>query len=121
MWRANGNAHRGGAVGRLSSGPIVNAFGDSDYLRLDELLGAVHPSTAADDRSSWANERYFMVSHQLSELWVSQILVDLELALEFARVGDFDKAVACVARANAVLGLAITTLTALVHLAVHDV
>jgi tryptophan 2,3-dioxygenase len=94
----------------------VNAFGYSDYLRLDELLGAVHPSTAADDRSSWANERYFMVSHQVSELWVSQILVDLE----FARVGDFDKAVDRVARANAVLGLTITTLTALEHLAVDD-
>jgi tryptophan 2,3-dioxygenase len=120
MRRANSNAHRGGAVGRLSSGPIVNAFGYSDYLRLDELLGAVHPLTAADDRSSWADERYFMVSHQISELWVSQILIDLELAREFARVGDFDRAVDLVTRANAVLGLTITTLTALQHLAVDD-
>jgi tryptophan 2,3-dioxygenase len=98
----------------------VNAFGYSDYLRLGELLGAVQPLTAADDRSSWADERYFMVSHQISELWVSQILVDLELALEFARVGDFDRAVDRVTRANAVLGLTITTLTALQHLAVDD-
>jgi tryptophan 2,3-dioxygenase len=90
----------------------------ADYLRLDELLGAVHPLFAGDDRSSWADERYFLISHQISELWVSQILVDLELALEFARVADFDRAIDRLTRASAVLELTVTTLSALQHLAV---
>lgn len=96
----------------------MKAVGYSDYLRLGELLGAVHPLTSADDRSSWSDERYFIVNHQISELWVSQILVDLELAEVFARVGDFDRAVDRLSRANAVLELTITTLAALQHLGV---
>jgi tryptophan 2,3-dioxygenase len=85
------------------------------YLRLDELLGAVHPLSAADDRSSWADERYFIITHQICELWVSQILVDLDLALECARLADFDSAIDCLTRANAVLELTITTLSTLQH------
>jgi thioester reductase-like protein len=92
----------------------------ADYLRLDELLGAVHPLCAGDDLSSWADERYFMITHQVSELWVSQILVDLQLALEFARLADFDRAIDRLTRANAVLELTVTTLRALQHLAVDD-
>jgi thioester reductase-like protein len=92
----------------------------ADYLRLDELLGAVQPVSAGDNRSSWANERYFMICHQTCELWVSQILVDLEIALECARLADFDRAIDRVTRANAVLELIVTTLGALQHLAVDD-
>jgi non-ribosomal peptide synthase protein (TIGR01720 family) len=92
----------------------------ADYLHLDELLGAVQPLFAGDDRSSWGDERYFLIIHQISELWVSQILVDLELALEFARLADFDRAVDRLKRANAVLELTVTTLSGLQHLAVDD-
>jgi len=87
----------------------------ADYLRLDELLGAVHPVSAGDDRSSWANERYFIISHQICELWVSQILVDLDLALECARLADFDSAIDRLTRANALLELTVTTLSTLQH------
>jgi amino acid adenylation domain-containing protein len=92
----------------------------ADYLRLDQLLGAVEPLFADGDRSSWGDERYFLIIHQTSELWVSQILVDLELALESARLADFDRAVDRLKRANAVLELTMTTLSALQHLAVND-
>jgi tryptophan 2,3-dioxygenase len=92
----------------------------ADYLRLDELLGAVHPLCAGDDRSSWADERYFMIIHQVCELWVSQILVDLELALELARLEDFDRAIDRLTRANAVLERTVTTVSALEQLAVDD-
>jgi tryptophan 2,3-dioxygenase len=92
----------------------------ADYLRLDELLGAVQPLGGDSDRASRGDERYFMIIHQTAELWVSQIFVDLEVALEFARLGNFDKAIDRVKRANAVLELTVTTLTALQHLAVDD-
>ncbi len=92
----------------------------AEYLHLDELLGAVQPVCAGDDRSSWADERYFMITHQVSELWVSQILVDLEVALEFVRLADFDRAIDRLTRANAVLELMVATLSALQHLAVDD-
>jgi tryptophan 2,3-dioxygenase len=90
----------------------------ADYLHVDELLGAVQPLFGDGDRSVWADERYFLIIHQASELWVSQILVDIDLALESARHSDFDRAVDRVKRANALLELIVTTQKALEHLAV---
>jgi tryptophan 2,3-dioxygenase len=98
--------------------PGSNGLRYADYLHLNELLGAVHPLFGDDDRSCFADERYFLIIHQVSELWVSQILVDLELALEFARLADFDRAIDRLMRANAVLDLMVTTTSALQHLTV---
>jgi tryptophan 2,3-dioxygenase len=98
--------------------PGSNGLRYANYLHLNELLGAVHPLFGDDDRSCFADERYFLIIHQVSELWVSQILVDLELALEFARHSDFDRAVDRLRRANAVLDLTVTTTSALQHLTV---
>ncbi|PSR69464.1 non-ribosomal peptide synthetase, partial [Nocardia sp. MDA0666] len=90
----------------------------ANYLHLDELLGAVQPLFANGDRSAWSDERYFLIVHQTSELWVSQILMDLELALESARRAEFDRAIDRMKRANAVLELMMSTESALQHLAV---
>jgi tryptophan 2,3-dioxygenase len=90
----------------------------ANYLHLDELLGAVQPLFANGDRSAWSDERYFLIVHQTSELWVSQILMDLELALESARREEFDRAIDRMKRANAVLELMMSTESALQHLAV---
>jgi tryptophan 2,3-dioxygenase len=92
----------------------------ADYLHLDELLGAVQPLFGDGDRSARGDESYFLIIHQTSELWVSQILADLDVALECARLSDFDKAVDRLKRANAVLELTITTQSALQHLALDD-
>ena len=75
---------------------------------------------ADGDRSLWSDERYFLLIHQIAELWVSQILVDLGLALESARLADFDRAINRLKRANAVLELLLTTQSALQHLGVDD-
>jgi thioester reductase-like protein len=98
--------------------PGSNGLRYPDYLHLNELLGAVHPLFGDDDRSCFADERYFLIIHQVAELWVSQILVDLELAQECARLADFDTAIDCLMRANAVLDLTVTTTRALQHLTV---
>jgi thioesterase domain-containing protein/tryptophan 2,3-dioxygenase len=92
----------------------------AEYLHLDELLGAVQPLFGDGDRFARGDERYFLIIHQTCELWVSQILDDLELALESARLADFDRAVDRLKRANAVLELVVTTQSALQHLAVED-
>jgi tryptophan 2,3-dioxygenase len=92
----------------------------ADYLRLDELLGAIQPLFADGDRCAWGNERYFLIIHQVSELWVSQILADLEVALESARLADFDRAIERLKRANAAFELTLATQSALQHLAVDD-
>jgi amino acid adenylation domain-containing protein/thioester reductase-like protein len=92
----------------------------AEYLRLDELLGAVQPLFADGDHFAWSDERYFLVIHQTCELWVAQILVDLELALESARLADFDRAIDRLKRANAVLDLTVTTTSALQHLTVDS-
>ncbi|WP_139333094.1 tryptophan 2,3-dioxygenase family protein, partial [Mycobacterium sp. SP-6446] len=91
-----------------------------DYLHLDQLLDAVQPLFADGDRCAWGDERYFLIIHQTSELWASQILADLEVALEAARLADFDRAIERLKRANAVLELMLTTQGALQHLAVDD-
>jgi len=96
----------------------ANGLRYADYLNLNELLGAVRPLFGDDDRSCWSDERYFLVIHQVSEIWVSQILVDLELAVDFARLADFDRAIDRLMRANAVLDLIVTTTSALQHLTV---
>jgi tryptophan 2,3-dioxygenase len=92
----------------------------ADYLHLEELLDAIQPLFADGDRCAWGDERYFMIIHQVSELWVSQILADLEVALESARLADFDRAIDRLKRANAVFELTLTTQSALQHLAVDD-
>ena len=75
---------------------------------------------ADGDRSAWCEERYVLIIHQVSEPWVSQILVDLELALESARLTDFDRAIDRLTRANAMLELTVTTQSALQHLGADD-
>lgn len=100
--------------------PGADRLGYADYLHLDDLLDAVEPLFADGDRCAWGDERYFLIIHQISELWVSQILADLEVALEFARLADFDKAIVRLKRANAIFELTLSTQSALEHLAVDD-
>nr|WP_223273636.1 tryptophan 2,3-dioxygenase family protein [Nocardia cerradoensis] len=101
-----------------SEKPRKERLSYANYLHLDELLGAVQPLFANGDRCAYSDERYFLIVHQTSELWVSQILVDLELALESARRAEFDRAIDRMKRANAVLELMMSTESALQHLAV---
>jgi tryptophan 2,3-dioxygenase len=100
--------------------PAAERLRYADYMHLDELLDAVQPLFAEGDHCAWGDERYFLIIHQTSELWVSQILADLEVAMESARLADFDRAIDRLKRANAVLDLTLTTQGALQHLAVDD-
>jgi tryptophan 2,3-dioxygenase len=53
----------------------------SGYLRLPELLSAIRPLTPSHDRRTHSAEHFFIVAHQTSELWLRQVLVDLDVAV----------------------------------------
>ncbi len=52
----------------------------ASYINVPALLSSQKPMTAVDDHLTWGAERFFIVCHQTSELWASQILSDVEQA-----------------------------------------
>jgi len=56
----------------------------ASYLRLSNLLAAQDPTTPPDDSGTWVAERFFIVCHQTTELWLSQVLLELDLAARCA-------------------------------------
>jgi len=82
----------------------------ADYLHLDMLLGAQRP------RSDLHDEMLFIVIHQTKELWLKQILHEVELAIALLRTGDFGgalKALARVSRIQSVMTLSWDVLSTL--------
>ncbi|WP_024873940.1 tryptophan 2,3-dioxygenase family protein [Saccharomonospora piscinae] len=79
----------------------------SGYLRLGELLATVRPMTRAGDRRVYAAEHFFIVAHQATELWLKQVLLDLDCALGAASAPDRDleQAALGIQRAAAVMRL----------------
>ena len=87
-----------------------NAY--ADYLRLDELLQLQHPRSGS---ASATVERFFIVAHQASELWLKAVIEALdaaeeELGQESPHTG---RALAHVRRAVAALEAFRSSLTAL--------
>jgi tryptophan 2,3-dioxygenase len=95
---------------------MSRAGGYEEYVRLDAILGAPHPLTSPADAEVYAAERFFIVCHQVSELWVSQVCEDLRLAADLVARRELDRALLPVRRACAVLDLIIATLRDLAHL-----
>jgi len=56
----------------------------ASYLRLPNLLAAQDPTTPRDDAGTWVAERFFIVCHQTTELWLSQVLLELDHAARCA-------------------------------------
>jgi tryptophan 2,3-dioxygenase len=54
----------------------------SRYLRLPELLDLQEPLSADGSPRQEVAEHFFIVTHQASELWLRQALLDLEAAVE---------------------------------------
>ena len=74
----------------------------ADYLSLDELLGAQRPLSPLHD------EMLFIVIHQTKELWLKQMLHELELATSLVREDRFApayKALARISRIQSVMTL----------------
>jgi tryptophan 2,3-dioxygenase len=88
----------------------------SSYVRLDRLLTAQQPKTSRDQETLWISERFFIICHQTSELWLSQVLLDLSAAVSLARQSDWAAADAGVARAASIMQLLIQHVDQLRHL-----
>ena len=55
----------------------------ADYLKLDQLLSAQQPLSVLHD------EMLFIVIHQTKELWMKEMLHELDLAIRAGRAGPF--------------------------------
>ncbi len=93
----------------------------TDYLSLDELLGAQRPLSALHD------EMLFIVIHQTKELWLKQMLHELRLAIELVgedRFAPAYKAMSRVSRIQSVMTLSwdvLATLTPVDYTAFRNV
>lgn len=93
----------------------------ADYLKLDQLLSAQQPLSSLHD------EMLFIVIHQTKELWMKQMLHELELAIRLVDEDSFApayKALSRVSRIQSVMTLSwdvLSTLTPVDYLAFRDV
>src|SRR4051794_31318173 len=93
----------------------------ADYLKLDQLLSAQQPLSDLHD------EMLFIVIHQTKELWMKQMLHELELAIALLRQDRFAesyKAMARFSRIQSVMTLSwevLSTLTPVDYLAFRHV
>src|SRR4051794_11047744 len=93
----------------------------ADYLKLDQLLSAQQPLSDLHD------EMLFIVIHQTKELWMKQMLHELELAIALLRQDRFAesyKAMARFSRIQSVMTLSwdvLATLTPVDYLAFRHV
>ena len=93
----------------------------ADYLKLDQLLSAQQPLSGLHD------EMLFIVIHQTKELWMKQMLHELELAVSLVEADHFAaayKALARISRIQSVMTLSwdvLSTLTPVDYLAFRDV
>ncbi len=69
-----------------------DSFSYSGYLRLEQLLGAQAPLTAAHD------ERLFIAIHHVQEVWMSLIIHELEAAMRELVSGRFEPAMKMLTR-----------------------
>lgn len=93
----------------------------ADYLKLDQLLSAQQPLSSLHD------EMLFIVIHQTKELWMKQLLHELELAIPLVvedRIPEAYKAMARISRIQAVMTLSwdvLSTLTPVDYLKFRSV
>ena len=93
----------------------------ADYLKLEQLLSAQQPRCALHD------EMLFIVIHQTKELWMKQMLHELELAIPLIaedRFAEAYKAMARISRIQAVMTLSwdvLSTLTPVDYMKFRDV
>ncbi len=93
----------------------------ADYLQLEQLLSAQRPLSDLHD------EMLFIVIHQTKELWMKQMLHELDLAIRFVveeRLAEAYKSMARISRIQAVMTLSwdvLSTLTPVDYLKFRDV
>ena len=69
----------------------------SDYLHLDEVLGAQHPLSPDH------NELLFIIQHQTTELWMKLMLHELRAAVAAVELGELDRAFKMLSRVSRIM------------------
>jgi tryptophan 2,3-dioxygenase len=69
----------------------------SDYLHLDEVLGAQHPLSPDH------NELLFIVQHQTTELWIKLMLHELRAAIAAIETTELDRAFKMLSRVSRIM------------------
>ena len=69
----------------------------SDYLHLDEVLGAQHPLSPDH------NELLFIVQHQTTELWMKLMLHELRAAIAAVETTELDRAFKMLSRVSRIM------------------
>ena len=69
----------------------------SDYLHLDEVLGAQHPLSPDH------NEMLFIIQHQTSELWMKLMLHELQAAIQCVAQDELGSAFKMLARVSRIM------------------
>jgi tryptophan 2,3-dioxygenase len=93
----------------------------ADYLKLDQILSAQQPLSTLHD------EMLFIVIHQTKELWMKEMLHELDLAIRLVgedRFAEAYKAMARISRIQAVMTLSwdvLSTLTPVDYMKFRDV
>lgn len=87
--------------------PVVDESLDYQrYLELDTLLSLQRPRSAGrEPERVRLSEHFFIVVHQASELWLRQLLLDLDHAADALRAAHLEPAVEHLARAGRVFDL----------------
>jgi tryptophan 2,3-dioxygenase len=91
----------------------------TDYVRLAQVLEAAQPLSPVTDRTTWVAEHFFIVCHQTIELWVGQVLLDLEEAARRSSLSEWPEVVGHLGRALSLVDLLDATLGQLDHLSVE--
>ena len=73
------------------------AMSYSDYLHLDQILGAQHPLSPGH------NEMLFIIQHQTSELWMKLMLHELQGAMACVAADDLGSAFKMLARVSKIM------------------
>jgi tryptophan 2,3-dioxygenase len=81
----------------------MNELTYSRYIRVSELLKLQEPQSRAEVPLTRACEHFFIVTHQTSELWLAQVLLDLDEAGLAIAEGRYPDAQECLQRAAVVL------------------
>jgi tryptophan 2,3-dioxygenase len=91
----------------------VSEFTYSEYLRVDELLRLQDPRSQSAASLTWICEHFFIIAHQSSELYLAQVLLDLDEAAGALVDGRYQDTLECLQRTAAVLDAMSANLEAL--------
>jgi len=91
----------------------LSSLNYSSYLKIESLLSLPTPQTNPEERVTYSAEHFFIVTHQTSELWLSQVLLDLSIGTTELQEGRYIQAAEVIERCAVVIEMMTGHLNAL--------